>query len=140
ATANVQSLPGDPRHAFLLSQGPGSMQFSTAADGSVPFQGTNYGGRNASWFDPKMRLPYVTMWSGGFQYQLSNSWVMEALYEGSTSVGLLKYLDMNFFPLFISRDLGTLNQIANAVQNYIPYPQFGRIQHYSNYGHNSPHS
>src|SRR5690606_9961070 len=61
ATANVQSVPGDPRHAFLLSQGPGSIQFSTAADGSVPFQGTNYGGRNASWFDPKMRLPYVTM-------------------------------------------------------------------------------
>ncbi len=140
ATANVQQAPGDPRHAFRLSEGPGTINFNTAADGSVPFQGTNYGGRGASWFDPNMRLPYVAMWSGGLQYQLSNSWVMEALYQGSSGVGLLNNWDMNVVPLDISRDLGTLNQIANAVQNYKPYTQFGSIQHYANYGHNSHHS
>jgi hypothetical protein len=140
ATANVQAAPGDPRHAFLLSQGPGAIRFPVAADGSVPFVGTNYGGRNASWYDPNMRLPYVLMWSGGFQYQMTNNWLIETTYQGSSGVGLLNNWDMNVVPLNISTDLNTLNQIANAVQNYKPYRQFGSIQHYSNYGHNSHHS
>ncbi|MCC6293114.1 MAG: TonB-dependent receptor [Bryobacterales bacterium] len=140
ATANVQALPGDPRHAFLLSQGPGAIRFNTAADGSVPFQGTNYGGRGASWYDPNMRLPYVAMWSAGFQVQLSGSWLMDAQYQGSSGVGLLNNWDMNAVPLNISTDTGVLNQVFAATQNYKPYRQFGSIQHYSNYGHNSHHS
>lgn len=140
ATANVQPLPGDPRHAFLLSQGPGPIAFPTATDGSVPFQGTNYGGRNASWFDPNMRLPYVSMWSGGFQFQLTKSWMAETLYQGSQGVGLLNNWDINAIPLNVSTDPAQLLQIFNASQNFKPYPQFGQIQHFSNYGHNSHHS
>ncbi len=140
ATANVQQVPGDPRHAFLLSQGPGQIRFNTAADGSVPFQGTNYGGRNASYFDPNMRMPYVSMWSGGFQVQLSKTWVGEVLYQGSSGVGLLNNWDMNVVPLNISTDPTVLNQVFAAVQNYKPFTQFGAIQHFSNYGHNSHHS
>ncbi|MBS1828598.1 MAG: TonB-dependent receptor [Acidobacteria bacterium] len=140
ATANVQANPGDPRHAFTLSQGPGPIRFTTAADGSVPFQGTNYAGRAASWFDPKMRLPYVAMWSSGFQVQLSNRWIMETLYQGSSGVGLLNNWDMNVVPLNYSTDVNVLNQVFQASQNYKPYTQFGSIQHYSNYGHNSHHS
>jgi len=48
--------------------------------------------------------------------------------------------DMNMVPLNISNDPTTLNQIFNATQNYKPFTQFGAIQHYSNYGHNSHHS
>jgi hypothetical protein len=140
ATANMQAPPGDPRHSFRLSQGPPSFTYPIAPDGSVPFQGTNYGGRAAAWFDPNMRLPYVYNWSTGIQRQLSTTWLMEILYQGSSGVGLLNNWDMNVVPLNISSDLGTLNQIANAVQNYKPYPQFGSIQHYSNYGHNTHHS
>ncbi|MBI2686847.1 MAG: TonB-dependent receptor [Acidobacteria bacterium] len=140
ATANVQAPPGDPRHAFLLSQGPGAISFPATADGSAPFQGTNYGGRNASWFDPNMRMPYVLMWSGGFQVQLTRNWLMETMYQGSSGVGLLNNWDMNVVPLNVSTDPVLLNQIFNAVQNYKPYKQFGSIQHYSNYGHNSHHS
>ncbi len=140
ATANVQAAPGDPRHAFLLSQGPGPINFVVNQDGSVPFQGTNFGGRNASWYDPNMRLPYVGMWSGGFQFQLSKTWVAEALYQGSSGVGLLNNWDMNVVPLNISTDPTFLNQVFNATQNYKPYTQFGAIQHFSNYGHNSHHS
>jgi hypothetical protein len=140
ATANVQQPPGDPRHAFTLSQGPGTIRFNTAPDGSVPFQGTNFGGRNASWFDPNMRLPYVLMWSAGFQTQLTNRWIMETIYQGSSGVGLLNNWDMNMVPLNISTDPAVLNQVFQAVQNYKPFPQFGAIQHYANYGHNSHHS
>lgn len=140
ATANVQAAPGDPRHAFLLSQGPGRVAFPTAADGTVPFQGTNYGARNVSWFDPNMRMPYVMMWSGGFQFQLSKTWLTEVNYQGSQGIGLLNNWDINAIPLNISSDPTVLNQIFAATQNYKPYPQFGSIQHYSNYGHNSHHS
>lgn len=140
ATANVQQAPGDPRHAFLLSQGPGQISFPRAGDGGVPFQGTNYGGRNISWFDPQMRLPYVAMWSANVQYRMTEKWVMEVLYQGSSGVGLLNNWDMNVVPLNVSTDLTTLNQIANATQNYKPYTQFGSINHFSNYGHNSHHS
>lgn len=140
ATANVQAAPGDPRHAFLLSQGPPAFSYPAASDGSVPFQGSNFSGRSASWFDPNMRLPYVYNWSAGIQRQLSNSWLVEVLYQGSSGVGLLNNWDINAIPLNISTDLSTLNQIANATQNYKPYTQFGAIQHYSNYGHNTYHS
>lgn len=140
ATANVQANPGDPRHAFTLSQGPGPINFATAADGSVPFQGTNYAGRGASWFDPNMRLPYVAMWSAGFQVQLNNRWIMETLYQGSSGVGLLNNWDSNVVPLNYSTDANVLNQVFQATQNFKPYTQFGSIQHYSNYGHNSHHS
>lgn len=140
ATANVQAVPGDPRHAFLLSQGPGAISFPKAADGSVPFQGTNYSGRNISFYDPNMRLPYTLMWSTGFQVQLSNTWLTEILYQGSSGVGLLNNWDMNVIPLNVSTDPAVLNTIFSATQNYKPYKQFGAIQHYSNYGHNSHHS
>lgn len=123
ASANVQQVPGDPRHAFLLSQGPDQIRFNTAADGSVPLQGTNYGGQNASYFDPQMRMPYVNMWPGGFQRQLSKTWVGEVLYQSSSGVGLLKTWDMNVVPLNISTDPAVLNPVFNAVQNYKPYTQ-----------------
>ncbi len=139
ATANIQSNPGDPRTVFRLSQGPPSFQFNANSDGSVPFVGTNFGGRGATWFDPNMRMPYTMNWSGGFQYQLSNSWVTELLYQGSSGVGLLNNWDVNVLPLDVSNNVQQLTTIRNAYQNFRPYTQFGGIQHYSNYGHNSHH-
>jgi hypothetical protein len=139
ATGIVQPLPGDPRHGFLLSQGPPTIAFPVAPDGSVPFQGTNFSGRNASWFDPNMRLPYVQMWSAGIQYQFSNTWLVETLYQGSSGIGLLNNWDANVVPLDVSRDPVVLNQVFQAVQNFKPFTQFGSIQHYANYGHNTHH-
>jgi hypothetical protein len=139
ATANVQPQPGDPRPVFRLSQGPPSVQFITAPDGSVPFIGTNYSARGATWFDPNMRMPYVMNWSGGFQYQFSNTWVGEVLYQGSSGVGLLNNWNMNVVPLDISNDPVQLERVRQATQNFLPYTHFGSIQHYSNYGHNSYH-
>ncbi len=140
ATANIQAVPGDPRHSFRLSQGPPSFSYPANADGSVPFQGSNFGGRNASWFDPNMRLPYVYNWSAGIQHQLSATWVMEVLYQASAGVGLLNAWDTNVVPLDISNNPTVLNQVFQQVQNFKPYPQFGRIDHYANYGHNTHHS
>lgn len=140
ATAVVQPAVGDPSHVFKLSQGPPRITFNIASDGSVPFSGTNYTGRNASWFDPNMRLPYVAMWSSGFQYQFAGSWLAEVMYQGSSGVGLLNNWNLNVVPLDISTDPARLQQVFQNYQNFRPYPQFGSIAHYSNYGHNSHHS
>ncbi|MDX1979130.1 MAG: carboxypeptidase-like regulatory domain-containing protein [Bryobacteraceae bacterium] len=139
ATANIQSNPGDPRHAFKLSQGPPSFRFNVNPDGSVPFVGTNFGGRSATFWDPNMRNPYVMNWSGGFQWEFRPQWLTEIQYQGSAGVGLLNNWDMNVVPLDVSRDFATLDRIRTSYQNFRPYNQFGAIQHYSNYGHNTYH-
>jgi hypothetical protein len=140
ATAVVQRPPGDPDVAFYLSQGPPVVSFNVLPDGTVPFVGTNYTGRNASYYDPGMRSPYILNWNAGFQYQLSSTMVIEATYQGSSGVGLLNRWDINQIPLDIARDFNQLDQIRRAAQNYKPWPHFGSILHYSNYGHNSFHS
>ena len=139
ATANVQQAPGDPRIAFLLSQGPPAISFPAAADGSVPFIGTNFGGRSISWYDPNFRSPYIMNWSGGLQYQLTGQVLIETIYQGSAGVKLLNNWDYNAIPLNISRDPAELQRIFQATQNFKPYTQFNQIQHYSNYGHNTYH-
>src|SRR5262249_36614007 len=125
ATATIQAPPGDPRPVFYLSQGPPPFKFNIAPDGSVPFVGTNYSGRNVSWFDPNMRMPYVMNWSGGFQWNFSQNWLAEVTYQGSRGVRLLNGWDINQVPLNISSDPNVLRTIFQSVQNYKPYPQFG---------------
>jgi len=99
ATAIVQQLTGDPRIAFRLSQGPPAIRFNVAPDGSVPFIGSNFSGRPASWYDPNMRMPYVMNWNAGFQRQLGSSMLIELTYQGSGGVGLLERWDINAIPL-----------------------------------------
>ena len=125
---------------FRLSEGPPAYTFNVAPDGSVPFVGTNYSGRNASWYDPNMRLPYIATWSGGIQYQLTNSIVVEGRYQGSAGVGLLNNWNINVLPLDVAaNDPARQQQIFQNYQNFRPYPQFNTINHYSNYGHNTYH-
>jgi hypothetical protein len=139
ATANIQAPVGDPRHAFKLSQGPPSFRFNLNPDGSVPFVGGNFSGRSATWWDPNMRSPYVMNWSGGVQWEFKPQWLTEIQYQGSAGVGLLNNWDMNVVPLDVSRDFATLDRIRTNYQNFRPYNQFGSIQHFSNYGHNTYH-
>lgn len=139
ASANVEQAPGDPRIAFRLSQGPPRIAFTVNPDGTVPFVGVNYAARQASWFDPDMRMPYIASWSGGLQWEFARNWLLEAVYQGSAGVGLLNFWNFNSVPLDISRDPAVLDTISRAVQLYRPYPQFGEIRHYSNYGHSSYH-
>ena len=114
ATASIQAPPGDPRPVFQLSQGPPPFQFNIASNGSVPFSGTNFSNRNASWFDPNMRMPYIMNWSGGFQWNFTQNWLMEATYQGSRGVGLLNGWDINQIPLNISTDPNVLRTIFQS--------------------------
>ncbi|MBL8231084.1 MAG: TonB-dependent receptor [Bryobacterales bacterium] len=139
ATASVQAPPNDPRHVFQLSQGPPAVRFNLNPDGSVPFSGLNFANRGASWFDPNMRLPYIMNWSAGFQWNFTQNWLLETTYQGSRGVRLLNGWDINQIPLDISSDPTTLRTIFQGNQNFKPYPHFGAIRHYSNYGDNSYH-
>jgi hypothetical protein len=139
AQATVQSPPGDPRIPFYLSQGPPKITYTQNPDGTIPFVGTNYSSRGATWFDPNMRMPYIMNWSLGVQYQVATQWLVDLTYQGSAGVGLLNAWDMNVIPLNISTNTAVLDQIYQATQNYKPYTQFGSIQHWSNYGHNTHH-
>lgn len=139
ANATIQSPVGDPRHIFRLSQGPPTFNYDRQADGSVPFIGNNFSGRGAHWWDPNMRMPYVQSWSAGVQWGFAENFVLDVQYQGQGGVGLLNSWDMNVIPLDISRDLNVLNQIFTASQNYKPYRQFGAINLFSNYGHNTYH-
>ncbi|MFN0102880.1 MAG: carboxypeptidase regulatory-like domain-containing protein [Bryobacteraceae bacterium] len=140
ASAAVEREPGNPDVAFYLRTGPPSIPFQVQADGTAPFVGTNYSTRTASWRDPNMRMPYIMNWNGGFQYQLSNTMLVEATYQGSAGVGLLNRWDINQIPLNVSTDPAQLLNIFRASQNFKPYTQFGSVFHYSNYGHSSFHS
>jgi hypothetical protein len=102
--------------------------------------GTNFSSRNASWIDPNLRMPYIMNWSGGVQWEFLSNLLLEAIYQGSAGVGLLNNWDINVVPLNVASDYTTLDNIRRNIQNFKPYPQFGAIQLYSNFGHNSYHS
>ncbi|HUS05732.1 MAG TPA: carboxypeptidase regulatory-like domain-containing protein [Bryobacteraceae bacterium] len=136
----VQPPAGDPRPAFFLSKGPGSAAYNILPNGTSPFVGTNFTGRNATRYDPNMRSPYSMNWNGTYQYQFASSWLMELSYQGSAGVGLLNAWDINAVPLDISRDPVVLNQVFQNYQNYRPFPHFGAVNLWSNFGHSTFHS
>jgi hypothetical protein len=140
ATALVAREPGNPDISFYLRNGPGSINYNIAPDGSVPYVGSNFQSRTASWYDPNMRMPYIMNWNGGVQYQLTGTSMVEMTYQGSAGIGLLNSWNINTVPLNISTDPVALEQVRRAEQNFKPYPHFGNITHYSNYGHSTFHS
>jgi hypothetical protein len=140
ATATVAQVPGNPNYVFKLSQGPPSFAYSLQSNGATNFVGSNYSTRTATWWDPNMRNPYVMSWSGGVQWEFARGWMTELLYQGQSGVGLINAWNINAIPLNISTNPATLAAIFKATQNYVPYPQFGTITGYSNYGHNTYHA
>ena len=137
--AVVQPEPGNPDIAFNIDQGPPSFQFDISPEGFAPFIGTNFSGRTASYYDPNIRAPYVANWNAGFQWQATDTMMLELNYQGSAGVGLLNRWDVNAVPLDVASDFDTLNTIRRSFQNFRPFPHFGAVNHYSNYGHNSYH-
>ncbi len=141
ATAVVQQVPGDPRPAFYLSQGPPNRNFVLNSDGTSQFLGTNYSSRGATYIDPNVRLPYIMNWSGGVQTQMGPTWLTEFVYQGSSGVHLGSNGNINQLAnsYYTSTDLTLLNAVYAATQNYKPYTQFGTISYVTSAGHNTYH-
>ncbi len=140
SSVSVQRPSGDPRPAFFLSQGPGPLNYNILPNGSSPFVGVNYSARSATWRDPNIRSPYAMNWNGTLQYQFRPTWLAELSYQGSAGVGLLNAWNINQVPFNTSTDPTTLNAIYSNYQAYRPYPNFGSINLWSNFGHSTYHS
>lgn len=139
---NISKPSGDPRPAFFISQGPGPITYPTAADGTVPWVGTNPSSRSATWLDPGLRNPYIMNWMGGIQWEFAYKWLVEARYEGSAGNRLLGSWNINEIPLSITLggDRALQDTVYNAQQNYKPWTNFGNISLISNFNHTTYHS
>ena len=77
-------------------------------------------------------------WGGGIQYQLAtvSCWKRAIGFRWSWSA---EQLEHQCCAVECFKRSGTLQQIFQNYQNFKPYPQFGYINHYSNYGHSTYH-
>ena len=74
ATAVVQQAPGNPDVAFYLRNGPPAVPVRCRLPTARHLiRGTNYSGRNASYYDPNMRMPYIMNWNGSLQWEFSST-------------------------------------------------------------------
>jgi Carboxypeptidase regulatory-like domain/TonB-dependent Receptor Plug Domain len=136
-----QRLSNNPLPLFQLSQGPAPVVYNIQPNGTAGYVGTNYGSRNVTWLDPSLHPGYVANWNVTVEYQLSANNLFKVFYAGSAGVHLVESWNINAFP----PDFGAGNPaLQNAVfantQAYLPYPQFGAINHLANTGHSSYHS
>ena len=141
AQINLQRAPGDPRPLFQISNGSGAIQVPLRSNNTSGFVGTNYSGRNVELWDTNLRNPYVLNWNTSVQYQLSQNYMLETMYQGSSGVGLIERWNINTFPIDFAKGNPVLqNQVLAASQNYRPFPNYGNINDRSNFGHSTFHS
>src|SRR5579885_36592 len=140
SNVTVQNAPGIPTPAFYLNKGPGNINFNVLANGTAPFVGTNYSARTAERYDPALRNPYAMNWNATYQWQFAPSWLLELSYQGSNGVGLFEAWNINTVPLNVSTNPSVLQNIFQNYQNFRPYPNFGEIDQWGNFGHSTYHS
>lgn len=141
ATANQESVPGNPSPVFQLSQGPNPIQFNVRPNGTSPFMGSNYGSRSVEWWDPALRNPYTMNWNAGIQYEFTRDYLLDISYQGSAGVGLLERWQFNTFPVdYFAGNPEMQNLVFGRAQDYRPFNQFGDIRVRSNFGHSTYHS
>ena len=141
AQANYQQPPGNPTPIYAINAIPAPVTYTTRSNGTAGFIGTNYSARSQDWWDPNLRNPYTMNWDLSTQYQLSRTYMVELLYQGSAGVGLIENWNVNAFPVDFGANNPALRAAAFAApQNYLPVPQFGAINFRSNFGHSTYHS
>jgi hypothetical protein len=133
----------DPRTLFQLSQGPAPFTYNILQNGSSPYLTTtgNYSSRNIQWLDTTLRPGYAANWNVTVEYQVSANNLFKLFYQGSAGVHLVESWNINAF----NTDFGANNPALQAAaftntQAYLPYPQFGTINHMANTGHSSFHA
>jgi Carboxypeptidase regulatory-like domain len=136
----VESPVGVPAPKFYLSQGPGPITYNILPNGTSPFVGTNYSTRTATYYEPNLTNAYSMNWNATLQYEFHPNWLLSLSYQGSEGNGLLEGWNMNTVPLNVSTNPATLENIYQNYQNYVPYPNFGDITEWGNFGHSTFHS
>ncbi len=135
-----QAAPGDPTPIYQISRGTAPPS-ARIVNGVAPFVGTNYSGRNISYWDPSLRNPYAMNWNGSVQHEFTKDYLVEFSYQGSNGVGLIERWEANTFPVdYFAGNRAQQLLVNGAAQNFRPYPHMGNITMRSNFGHSTFHS
>jgi hypothetical protein len=134
-TGRIDTPSGDFRPQFQLSQGPPAslLQFPVIrADGTIPFAGTNYSGRSATWVDPTRKSPYAMNWNLGVQRSLGTNYLVELTYTGNSSVNGFENREINSVSYDWANNLRLtnptqFNAFISNTQIFRPYPNYGSI-------------
>ena len=147
-TGRIDTPNGDFRPRFQLSQGPiaSLLQFPVIRpDGSVPFAGTNYSGRGATWVDPTRKSPYTMNWNFGIQHTFATNYLVELTYTGNSSVNGFENRNINSVSYDWANNLRLTNPaqfsaFQTNTQIFRPYPNFGDITFRTNGARSNYHA
>ncbi len=135
AVGRIDTPNGDFRPRFQLTQGPIAsllLQPALRADGSIPFAGTNYGGRSATWVDRNRKSPYTMNWNFGLQHSFATNYLVELTYTANASVNGFENREINNVSYAWANDLRLNNPAQFSAfqtnsQPFRPFPNFGSI-------------
>lgn len=147
-TARIDTPNGDFRPRFQLSQGvPSSLLVYPAIrpDGTIPFAGTNYSGRSATWVDPNRKSPYTMNWNLSIQKTLASNYLIEGSYTGNSSVNGFENWEMNSISYDWANNLRLTNPTVFSAfltnpQIYRPFPNYGSITFRTNGARSNYHA
>ena len=131
---NFAAKPGgDPTYWYRLSEGPLPFTYSINQHGYTPYAGS-ITGRNVSWWDQSMKLPYTINWTFSIQRALLSNMMLEVSYVGSSGVNLISNVNINQIPVEMTNET-----VYQDRQPYKPYIQFGNITYWVNIAHSTYH-
>ncbi|MEO8372735.1 MAG: TonB-dependent receptor, partial [Candidatus Solibacter sp.] len=147
-TGRIDTPSGDFRPQFQLSKGPVPSLLVypvMRADGSIPFAGTNYSGRNATWVDTTRKSPYAMNWNFGIQHNFASNYLVELTYTGNSSVNGFESREINNVSYDWANNLRLTNPAGfsafqSNTQIYRPYPNFGNITFRTNGARSNYHA
>lgn len=135
-----QPAPGNPTPIYQISRATAPPS-ANLVNGVAPFVGTNFGGRNISYWDPNLRNPYAMNWNMSVQHEFTRDYLIDVSYQGSNGVGLIERWELNTFPVdFFANSRTDQLRVNAAAQNFRPYSHLGNITMRSNFGHSTFHS
>jgi len=134
-TGRIDTPSGDFRPQFLLNQGPLPSLINwpvRRADGTIPFAGTNFSSRTASWVDPNRKMPYTMNWNFGIQYNFVSNYLLEGTYTANRSRNGFETMEINTLSYDWANDLRLNNPsqfsaFQTNTQIWRPFPNFGSI-------------
>jgi hypothetical protein len=135
----VAPPPGSPLPGMYLSQGPGPLNYPINSNHTANYVSAtnNFAQRTATYFDPHLHNGHTMSWTAGVQYQFKPNTMIELDYIGSSGYGLINQyaVNVNDLPqsIYTSTNTTLLNQVQANNQPYLPFPQFGQINYYSNW-------
>jgi hypothetical protein len=93
------------------------------SDGTIPFVGTNYSSRSATWVDPARKSQYTMNWNLSLQHSFA-TYLVEASYTGNSSVNGFENREINALSYDWAQPAITNRPVQQHRQHliYRPYP------------------